>query len=130
MTDLAGVVQAFIAAIKEHDVPAVCVPDGWRLRICRFAGACVNRADGHAPGLGRSSPVIPDYRISVEDTFVAGDRLAPPGTAQATLLSAEMLAESLGRCRRRGRQSCVAAEAGEWRVYADSKQTVWMVCGK
>ena len=78
-------------------------------------GAQVQGRDQMTAGWAAYFQMVPDYTITIEETYSGGDSVVMLGTAQGTYAATRWQTPAAWKARLRG------ALVAEWRVYADNE---------
>jgi uncharacterized protein (TIGR02246 family) len=126
----ADVATRFVAAINAHDVEAICRLMAEDFVFVDSIGRVVKGRETMRTGWEGYFSLFPDYKITIEDTFVAGAAIALFGTAQGTLSKqGEMAPENHWQVPAAWQAVVRGGHVAEWRVYADNYQTAKMIRG-
>jgi ketosteroid isomerase-like protein len=117
-----AVAEAFVAAINRHDVQALCTLMSEGHRFIDSLGAVVQGKETMRAGWQGYFRMVPDYRLSVRETFCDGAVVVMLGIASGTYVKDG----SLEPHNRWETPAALRAEVhdgrvSEWRVYADNE---------
>ena len=123
MNDLAeSVAHAFVRAINRQDVNALAALMTEEHRFIDSLGNAVEGREKMRVGWSKYFQMVPDYTVTIEETFCDGPSVAMLGMAQGTYAAGgEMKAENRWSTPTAFRALIQEQKVAEWRVYCDNE---------
>ena len=107
--------HAFANAINRHNIEELTTLMTEDHLFIDSLGAQVQGKDKMTAGWAAYFQMVPDYTITIEETYSNGDSVVMLGTAQGTYSATKWQTPAAWKARIRG------ALVAEWRVYADNE---------
>ena len=122
------VAMDFVAAINSRDVEAICRIMAEEFVFVDSLGRTMKGRGPMRSGWEGYFRMFPDYQISIEDVFEAGNAVALFGSAQGTLSKDGALQpENHWQVPAAWKAVVDGSHIAEWRVYADNYQTAKLI---
>ena len=117
-----AIARAFVNAINHQDVDAVCSLMSDEHRFVDSLGTVVQGREQMRDGWTCYFRMVPDYTITVHETFSAGPIVVMLGVAAGTYVKdGQPLAENSWRTPAAWRAQIHEGKVAEWRVYCDNE---------